>query len=115
MVWNSIYGSKEARYEDPVDIKNSDQIFGTFTEIFKQDYNQLGDPGSLIAVSYSWGINEMDERELLRVSIVNEQGYLVFDSIIQPTKQIKNVPIFNMYLYDPSFGIPLKYLIVVLN
>jgi len=22
MVWNSIYGSKEARYEDPVDIKH---------------------------------------------------------------------------------------------
>lgn len=57
----------------------------------------------------------MDERELLRVSIVNEAGLLVFDSIIQPTKQIKHVPLFNMYLYDPSFGIPLKYLIVVLN
>ena len=57
----------------------------------------------------------MDERELLRVSIVNELGNLVFDSIIQPTKYIKHVPLFNMYLYDPSFGIPLKYLIVVLN
>lgn len=75
----------------------------------------LGEPGSHIAVSYCWGINEMDERELLRVSIVNEAGLLVFDSIIQPTKQIKHVPLYNMYLYDPSFGIPLKYLIVVLN
>ena len=28
---------------------------------------------------------------------------------------IKNVPLYNMYLYDPSFGVPLKYLIVVLN
>ena len=66
-------------------------------------------------MSYSWAINEMDERELLRVSIVNDLGHLIFDSIIQPTKQIKYVPMFNMYLYDPSFGIPLKYLIVVLN
>ena len=115
MVWNAIYGSKEARYEDPPDIKNVEKISGPFTEIMKQDYKTLGEPGSHIAVGYSWGINEMDERELLRVSIINELGNLVFDSIIQPTKMIKHVPLFNMYLYAPSFGVPLKYLVVVLN
>ena len=47
--------------------------------------------------------------------ITPEISNLVFDSIIQPTKMIKNVPLYNMYLYDPSFGVPLKYLIVVLN
>jgi hypothetical protein len=115
MVWNAIYGSKEARYEDPPDIKNYEKLCGPFTDILRQDYKTLGEPGSHISVSYDWGINEMDERELLRVSVVNELGNLVFDSIIQPTKMIKNVPLFNMYLYDPSFGVPLKYLIVVLN
>jgi hypothetical protein len=115
MVWNAIYGSKEARYEDPPDFKNPELITGPYSDILKQDYKSLGEPGSCIGVSYSWAINEMDERELLRVSVVNEFGHLVFDSIIQPTKRIKHVPLFNMYLYDPSFGIPLKYLIVVLN
>ena len=61
MVWNSIYGSKEARFEDPPDIKNINTIIGNHTEIFKQDYNLLGEPGTHIAISYSWGINEMDE------------------------------------------------------
>ena len=82
MVWNAIYGSKEARYEDPPDIKNIDRVAGPYTDIMKQDYKTLGEPGSHIAVGYSWGINEMDERELLRVSIINELGNLVFDSII---------------------------------
>jgi hypothetical protein len=31
-------------------------------------------------------VNELDEKELLRVSIVNEAGMLVFDSVIQPSK-----------------------------
>ena len=35
---------------------------------------------------------------------------LVFDSVIQPSKQIKFVP-----LFDPSFGIPLKYLSEMIN
>jgi hypothetical protein len=35
MVWNSIYGSKEARFEDPPDIKNINTIIGNHTEIFK--------------------------------------------------------------------------------
>ena len=82
MVWNAIYGSKEARYEDPPDIKNLELVSGPYSEILKQDYKCLGEPGSCIGVSYSWAINEMDERELLRVSIVNEFGHLVFDSII---------------------------------
>ena len=42
MIWNSIYGSKEARYEDPPDIKNLDQITGAYTDILNKDYNQLG-------------------------------------------------------------------------
>ena len=90
-------------------------ISGPFTDIFKQDYTSLGEPGSHLAVSYSWGVNEHDEREILRVTIINEAGQLVFDSIIQPTKSIKHVPLYNMYLFDPSFGIPLKYLSIVLS
>jgi hypothetical protein len=42
MIWNSIYGSKEARYEDPNDIKNQDEIIGSYTDILKKDYNELG-------------------------------------------------------------------------
>ena len=86
IVWNGIYGSKEARYEDPPDIKDPSLITGPFTDILKVDYTTLGEPGSHIGVGYHWGINEMDERELLRVSVVNELGNVVFDSIIQPTK-----------------------------
>ena len=71
MVWNSLFGSKEARYEDPPDIKDPSQITGPYSELLKQDNHILGDPGTHIAVSYSWGINENDERELLRVTIVN--------------------------------------------
>jgi hypothetical protein len=56
-----------------------------------------------------------DEKELLRVSIVNETGLLLFDSVIQPSKKLKYVPLFNLYLFDPSFGIPLKYLNEMLN
>ena len=49
------------------------------------------------------------------MTIINEQGLLLFDSIVQPQKTIKYVPLYNMYLYDPSFGIPLKYLAEMLN
>jgi len=42
MIWNSIYGSKEARFEDPSDIRNKDEIIGSYTDIFKKDYNELG-------------------------------------------------------------------------
>lgn len=66
-------------------------------------------------MSYNWGLNESNERELLRVSIVNEDGQLVFDSIIQPSKAIKTVPVFSMHLYDPSFGVPIRYLSQVLH
>jgi hypothetical protein len=41
---------------------------------------------------------------------VNKEGLLLFDSVIQPSKQLKLVP-----LFDPSFGIPLKYLSEMLN
>jgi hypothetical protein len=51
----------------------------------------------------------------MRVSMVNEEGFLVFDSLVQPSKPIKYAPLYNLYLYDPSFGIPLKYLIEILN
>ena len=61
-------------------------------------------------MSYQWGVNEADEKELIRVSIVNERGLLVFDSIIQPSKKIKYAP-----LFDASFGIPLKYLSEMLS
>ena len=61
-------------------------------------------------MSYQWGVNESDEKELIRVSIVNDKGLLVFDSIIQPSKRIKYAP-----LFDASFGIPLKYLSEMLN
>jgi len=35
MVWNAIYGSKEARYEDPPDIKNVQDITGPYTDVLK--------------------------------------------------------------------------------
>ena len=57
-------------------------VAGPFTDILKQDYTSLGEAGDFVSIGYSWGINEEDERELLRVSIVNEIGNLVFDSII---------------------------------
>ena len=66
-------------------------------------------------MAFNWAVNELDEREILRVSAVNDQGLLLFDSIVQPTKPIKYVPLYNMYLYDPSFGIPLKYLAEMLT
>jgi hypothetical protein len=112
IVWNSIFGSKEARFEEPATttIRNLDDVTGPHTQILKQEGTQLGLPNTYISVSSQWGINELDERELLRVSIVNEMGLLVFDSIIQPSKPIKFVP-----LFDPSFGIPLKYLSEMLN
>ena len=67
-------------------------------------------PGTHIGVSYQWGVNEADEKELIRVSVVNDKGMLVFDSIIQPSKRIKYAP-----LFDASFGIPLKYLSEMLS
>ena len=47
---------------------------------------------------------------MIRVSIVNYQGALLFDSVIQPSKPLQYVP-----LFDVSFGIPLKYLSQMLN
>jgi len=69
----------------------------------------------IISVAYNWAVNDQDEREIIRVTLVNEEGLLLFDSIVQPSKALKYVPLYNMYLYDPSFGIPLKYLAEKLN
>eukprot|EP00347_Sterkiella_histriomuscorum_P010351 403376635 len=117
IIYNPLYGSKEARYKDPSDIKNSDEITGQFTDCFKLDNEIQGDPNEsqYVALAYNWAVNEADEREILRVTVVNEKGLLLFDSVVQPSKIIKYAPLFNMYLYDPSFGIPLKYLAEMLN
>ena len=77
--------------------------------------SELGAPSTKIGVAYQWGINTSGEKELLRVSIVNYEGQLMFDSVIQPSKPLQYVPLFNLYLFDPSFGIPLKYLSQMLN
>lgn len=61
-------------------------------------------------MAVNWAINEENEKEILRVSIVNEYGHLLFDSIIQPSLTINYAPMYFGYLYDPSFGIPIKYL-----
>jgi len=91
IVWNSLFGSKEARFEEPctTTIRNIDEVTGPHSNILKQEGTELGQPFTHIGVSYQWGINEKDEKELLRVSVVNEEGLLVFDSIIQPSKPIK--------------------------
>ena len=36
LVWNCLFGSKEARYKDPPDIKNTDEITGPYAYLFKQ-------------------------------------------------------------------------------
>lgn len=64
----------------------------------------------IIGMAVNWAINEENEKEILRVSIVNEYGQLLFDSIIQPSLTICYAPLYYGYLYDPSFGIPIKYL-----
>ena len=61
-------------------------------------------------MAVNWAINEENEKEILRVSIVNEFGHLLFDSIIQPSLTIWYAPLHGGFLYDPSFGIPLRYL-----
>lgn len=43
LFWNLIYGSKEARFADPPDIKNLDEITGPYSHIFKQPYDKLGE------------------------------------------------------------------------
>jgi len=66
-------------------------------------------------LAYNWAVNELEEREILRVSVVNERGFVLFDSVVQPSKPLKYVPLYNMHLYDASFGIPLRYLAEMLN
>ncbi len=43
MIYNCLYGSKEARYKDPCDITNPEDITGPHSEIFQLDYEQLGE------------------------------------------------------------------------
>jgi hypothetical protein len=43
IVWNTMYGSKEARYGDPPDIKDYSELTGPFTDILKNDYITLGE------------------------------------------------------------------------
>ena len=77
-----MFGSKEARYTDPVDFKNPHEILGPFSSLFHNDYVTLGMPAEYISVAYNWGISDKDERELLRVSVVNHLGLIVFDSVV---------------------------------
>lgn len=105
-----MFGLKEARFTDHEDIRNREELEGPYAQLFLQDKVTLGEPQSHISVAYDWAINEAEQKEIIRVSLVNDMGLLVFDSIVTPSKRIKYVSILNFYLYDPSFGIPLKYL-----
>jgi hypothetical protein len=73
IVWNSIFGSKEARYAEPAGcgVRNLDEICGPQSELLKITDTDLGEPSSHISVAYQWGINTSNEKELIRVSIVN--------------------------------------------
>jgi hypothetical protein len=113
IVWNSLFGSKEARFSEPegCGIRNLEDVCGPMSSVLR--FNQETDLGAItekVAVAYQWGVNNSQEKELLRVSMVNYEGMLLFDSVIQPSKPLEHVPLFNLYLFDPSFGIPLKYL-----
>jgi hypothetical protein len=115
MIWNQLWGSKEARYIDQPDISNLNQIVGAHKEIFNNDYESLGEPTEVVSISINWGINEDFEKEILRVSVVNQHGLLLFDSLVNPLQAVCYVPFGCGYLYDPSFGIPIKYLVEMLN
>lgn len=53
IVWNSMFGSKEARFEEPQsDIKNYEEISGPHSDILKVLGNTLGEPGTHISVGY---------------------------------------------------------------
>jgi hypothetical protein len=43
IIWNALFGSKEARYQDPPDILNFDGITGPYTNIFRNDFETLGE------------------------------------------------------------------------
>jgi hypothetical protein len=43
MVYNQLWGSKEARFKDPSDIKNPELICGPYSDIFRCDYETLGE------------------------------------------------------------------------
>jgi hypothetical protein len=64
-------------------------VVGPYTDIFKQNFDTLPyKPSTNVSIAFNWVINEANEREIIRVSIVNEQGYVLFDSVIQPSKAI---------------------------
>jgi hypothetical protein len=111
IVWNSVFASKEARFNDQHAVTNIEEVCGPYNELLRLGVQtELGPPTTQIAVAYQWAVNVKNEKELVRISIVNYEGQLLFDSIIQPSKPLQYVPLFNLYLFDPSFGIPLKYL-----
>lgn len=43
LVWNCLYGSKEARYKDPPDISNMHELVGPWCKIFKQPADVHGE------------------------------------------------------------------------
>ena len=42
LYWNCVYGSKEARFKDPPDIKNIDELIGPQSYILKVESEKLG-------------------------------------------------------------------------
>jgi hypothetical protein len=38
MAWNCFFGSKEARFDDPPDFKDVNQIVGPYTGLLRADY-----------------------------------------------------------------------------
>lgn len=46
IVWNSIFGSKEARFADPegCGVRNSDEVCGPLSELIKFNDTDLGEP-----------------------------------------------------------------------
>ena len=45
LYWNCVYGSKEARFKDPPDIKNIDELIGPQSHILKVESEKLGKYG----------------------------------------------------------------------
>jgi hypothetical protein len=43
LYWNCVYGSKEARFKDPCDFKNIEEVSGPFSDILKVSSEKLGE------------------------------------------------------------------------
>ena len=43
IIYNQLWGSKEARFKDPIDIKKPDQLCGPYSDMLKLDYETLGE------------------------------------------------------------------------